>query len=169
MSVPCPFASYAEEHPDGPPPDEFFMGLAYNEAIRAWQRDEVPVGALVVRDGKVLARDSNRVRERCDPTAHGEILALRAAAMALGDWRLEGCTLYVTKEPCPLCAGACVLGRVDRVVFGLPDPAMGCLGGGGRDFSSIPSFNHHFSVRGGVLEIHNLRLFQKFFLGKRKK
>ncbi|MDR3117203.1 MAG: nucleoside deaminase [Puniceicoccales bacterium] len=149
--------------------DEHFMELAYGEALRAREEDEVPVGALVVCGGKVLAREHNRVRQSGDPTGHGEMLALRAAARAFGDWRLVGCTLYTTKEPCPMCSGACAIARVDRVVFGVGDPRMGCLGGCGCDLSRMPTFLHRFSARGGVLADAMHRLLREFFEEKRRR
>ena len=110
---------------------------------------EVPVGALVVRDREVLARASNRTVRDQDPTAHAELLALRAAAAALGAWRLHGCTLYVTLEPCAMCAGAIVLSRIDRVVFGAWDDKAG-MGGSVGDLLRHPSLNHRPEVRAGV-------------------
>jgi tRNA(adenine34) deaminase len=110
---------------------------------------EVPVGALVVRDNVVLAQASNRTVRDGDPTAHAELLALRAAATAIGAWRLTGCTLYVTLEPCAMCAGAIVLSRIDRVVFGAWDDKAGMAGSVG-DLLRHPSLNHRPEVRAGV-------------------
>jgi tRNA(adenine34) deaminase len=143
------------------------MGLAYEEALAALAEDEVPVGAVVMRAGEVLARAHNRVRSTGNPTAHGEMQVLAAAAAAVGDWRLNGCTLYTTKEPCPMCGGACVMARIGRVVFATPDPAMGCLGGGPYDLSREPRFNHRFPVTSGVLGDPCLRLLRDFFSAKR--
>jgi tRNA(adenine34) deaminase len=142
--------------------------MAYNESLRAWDEDEVPVGAVISRDGQVLAVEHNRVRSGGDPTFHGEILALRQAAATIGDWRLDSCTLYTTKEPCPMCGGACVLSRIGRVVFGVADPKMGCLGGCGLNFSSMAPFNHNFPVVGGLLADDIHRVLRKFFQQKRK-
>ena len=112
-----------------PGSDEWFMRQAMKEARKALARGEVPIGAVVVRDGHVIARGWNQVETLKDATAHAEMIALTAAQEALGDWRLEGCTLYVTKEPCPMCAGAIVHCRPDRVVFGCPDAKTGAAGG----------------------------------------
>jgi tRNA(adenine34) deaminase len=149
--------------------DEEYMRLALREAALALAEDEVPAGAAILRNGEVLALAHNQVRATGNPTAHGEMLAIAAAAARTGDWRLNGCTLYSTKEPCPMCAGACVMARLDRVVYGIADPAMGCLGGGPCALSQIPQFNHRFSVRGGVLAGDCLALLRDFFLAKRKK
>jgi tRNA(adenine34) deaminase len=147
--------------------DIFFMELALAEADRAREDDEVPVGAVVTLNDAVIASDHNRVRAMNNPTAHGEMLVLAAAAAVVGDWRLNDCTLYTTKEPCPMCAGACVMSRISRVVFALRDPAMGCLGGGLRDFSRHAGFNHSFSVTAGVLEAQSLKMLREFFTAKR--
>ena len=105
------------------------MSLAFNQAIDAWRRDEVPIGCVIERDGEVVALAHNTVESSRDPTAHAEMLALTQAATAYGDWRLEGATVYVTKEPCPMCSGALLMSRVKRVCYAVPDPKMGCLGG----------------------------------------
>jgi tRNA(adenine34) deaminase len=125
------------------------MAEALVEAREGGGAGEVPVGAIVVRDGAVLARASNRTVRDQDPTAHAELLALRAAAAALGAWRLTGCTLYVTLEPCAMCAGAIVLSRLDRVVFGAWDDKAGMAGSVG-DLLRHPSLNHRPEVRAGV-------------------
>ena len=109
--------------------DLFFMGQALREARRAYEVGEVPIGSVIVKDGQVIARGWNQVETLKDATAHAEMLALTAAQSAYGDWRLEGCTLYVTKEPCPMCAGAIVHCRPDRVVYGAMDPKGGAAGG----------------------------------------
>lgn len=109
--------------------DVFYMSLAYNQAIDAWRRDEVPIGCVIERSGEVIASAHNGVESANDPTAHAEMLAITQAASALGDWRLEECTLYVTKEPCPMCSGATLMSRLKRVCYAVPDPKMGCLGG----------------------------------------
>ncbi|MDR2667530.1 MAG: nucleoside deaminase [Puniceicoccales bacterium] len=144
-----------------------FMDVALEEARIAMAEDEVPVGAAIVYDGEVIAADHNRVRASCSALAHGEMLVLAAAAKKLGDWRLNGCTLYATKELCPMCAGACVMSRVSRVVFAVGDCAMGCLGGGPFDFSSVPMFNHRFPAVGGVRSDECLVLLREFFATKR--
>ena len=108
--------------------DDYFMGEALRQAAKAYEREEVPVGAVIVREGRIIARAYNQVEILKDATAHAEMLALTAAQEALGDWRLEKCTLYVTKEPCPMCAGAIVHCRPERVVFGCPDNKAGAAG-----------------------------------------
>lgn len=133
---------------------EAFMELALELADRAASLGEVPVGAVVVREvegvHEVIARAHNRRELDDDPTAHAELLAIREAARVLGDWRLTGCTLYVTLEPCPMCAGAMVLARVDRCIYGCDDPKGGFLGTVG-DLSDVPQLNHRFDVVRGVL------------------
>jgi tRNA(adenine34) deaminase len=147
--------------------DAFFMSLAYNQAIDAWREDEAPIGAVIVAAGEVIAAAHNRVEGSKDPTAHAEMLALTQAASKLGDWRLEGATVYVTKEPCPMCSGAMVMSRVRRVCFAVPDPKMGCLGGA-ANLNLLPRSNHHFEVTsGGVLEDECRELIQSFFRQKR--
>ena len=113
-----------------------FMRIALEEARAARDGGDVPVGAVLVRNGGVIARGHNRRDESGDPTAHAEVLVLREAGEAAGDWRLTGTTLYVTKEPCPMCAGAAALARVDAVVFGAPDPRAGAAGSAGRATTS---------------------------------
>ena len=105
--------------------DVFFMSLAYNQAIDGWRQDEVPIGAVIEVDGEIVASAHNTVEGSDDPTAHAEMLALTQAAAKLGDWRLEGATVYVTKEPCPMCSGAMLMARVKRVCYAVPDPKMG--------------------------------------------
>ncbi len=147
--------------------DVFYMSLAYNQAIEAWRADEVPIGCVIERDGEVIAAAHNQVEHSDDPTAHAEILAMTQAAAAVGDWRLENCTLYVTKEPCPMCSGACIMSRVQRVVFALPDPKMGCLGGA-TNLSELPRVNHRCEITaGGVLEDECRDLIQAYFQLKR--
>jgi tRNA(adenine34) deaminase len=147
--------------------DTFFMSLAYNQAIDAWREDEVPIGAVITAGGEVIGSAHNRVEGAQDPTAHAEMLALTQAAARIGDWRLEGATLYVTKEPCPMCSGALVMARVMRVCYAVPDPKMGCLGGA-ANLNELPRSNHHFEVTaGGVLEAECRELLQAFFRLKR--
>ena len=129
---------------------------------------EVPVGAVVVRDGEVVARGHNLRETHQDPTAHAELLAVRRAAEALGSWRLEGCTVYVTLEPCAMCAGAMVLARVDRCVYGCADPKGGFLGTL-ADLSRWPGLNHTFEVVPGVLEAECGALLRGFFRDLRKR
>ena len=146
--------------------DTHFMGDALRQARLAFDADEVPIGAVIVREGRVIARAFNQVELLKDATAHAEILALTQAAHALGDWRLDGTTLYVTKEPCPMCAGAIVLSRVQRVVFGVPDPKSG---GAGSVFNITGQggLNHKVSVVAGIQESAARQLLQDFFRSKR--
>ena len=147
--------------------DAFFMSLAYNQAIDAWRVDEVPVGAVIEAGGEVIGAAHNQVESSGDPTAHAEMIALTQAASKLGDWRLEGATVYVTKEPCPMCSGAMVMARVKRVCFAVSDPKMGCLGGA-ANLNELPRSNHRFEVSaGGALEPDCRELIQAFFRLKR--
>jgi tRNA(adenine34) deaminase len=146
--------------------DTFFMTLAYNQAIEAWRRDEVPVGAVIEYGGDLIASAHNQVESAHDPTAHAEMIALTQAAHGLGDWRLNGATLFVTKEPCPMCSGAALMARLSRVVYAVPDPKMGCLGGV-TDLNGIDSLNHHFTLTRGVLEEECRELLRAFFRQKR--
>ncbi|HSM35161.1 MAG TPA: tRNA adenosine(34) deaminase TadA [Longimicrobiales bacterium] len=142
------------------------MRRALELARAAGAREEVPVGALVVRDGQVLAEASNRMRTDADPTAHAEILALRAAGAALGDWRLEGAALYATLEPCAMCAGAAVLARVERIVYAAADPKAGMVG----SLACIPAdprLNHRADVTAGVLAGEAGELLRSFFRDRR--
>ena len=161
---PCPFSplhpSYLSRG------DEFFMKLAYNQALKAWNCGEVPVGAVIEFGGEVIAQAHNSVESSRDPTAHAEVLAITQAAAKLGDWRLAGATLYVTKEPCPMCAGACVMSRLKRAVYAVSDPKMGFLGGAMK-FHDLPTLNHSLAVEGGVLEEECSRLLKTFFSLKR--
>ena len=135
-------------------------------ARKAGEAEEVPVGAVVVRDGKVIARAWNQVEMLKDATAHAEMLAITQAEAAVGDWRLNECDLYVTKEPCPMCAGAIVLARLRRVVFGCPDPKGGAAGGWINLLQS-ESLNHRCEVTGGVLGAEAAALLRDFFGKKR--
>jgi tRNA(adenine34) deaminase len=145
--------------------DESMMRLALDEA-RACLWEDVPVGAVVARGDDVLASAGNRRERNQDPTAHAEILALREAASALGTWRLEGCALYVTLEPCAMCAGAVVLSRVDRLVYGAPDPKAGFAGSVG-DLVQHPRLNHQASVTAGVLADECGAVLRGFFEARR--
>ena len=149
--------------------DEFFMGQALREARKAYAAGEVPVGAVVVREGRIISRAWNQVETLKDATAHAEMLALTAAEGALGDWRLEKCTLYVTKEPCPMCAGALVHCRPERLVFGCPDPKAGAAGGWINLLDSNPPLNHRCDVTPGVLGEECLSLLQSFFREARER
>lgn len=146
--------------------DDYFMGEALRQARLAFDADEVPIGAVIVREQKIISRAFNQVELLKDATAHAEVLAITQAAHAIGDWRLAGCTLYVTKEPCPMCAGALVLSRVDRLVFGAPDPKSG---GAGSVFD-IPrhgGLNHRVETLAGVKETDCRLLLQEFFQARR--
>lgn len=143
--------------------DEFFMSLAYNQAIDAWREDEVPIGAVIEIGGEVVAAAHNQVEGAKDPTAHAEMIALTQAAAKVGDWRLDGATVFVTKEPCPMCSGALLMSRVKRVCYAVSDPKMGCLGGA-TNLNELPGVNHRFEiVAGGVLENECRELLQAFF------
>ena len=146
--------------------DERWMDAAVAAARDAAAAGEVPVGAVIVRDGERLATASNRPLRDVDPTAHAESLAIRAAAKALGDWRLTGCTLYVTLEPCAMCAGAIVLARLDRVVFGAWDEKAGMAGSVG-DLLRHRKLNHRPQVLGGVRETEAGELLREFFATRR--
>ncbi|MCL4523529.1 MAG: tRNA adenosine(34) deaminase TadA [Acidobacteria bacterium] len=146
--------------------DEQFMLLALDEARRAAEAGEVPVGAVVLLDGKVLARAANRTLTDSDPTAHAEIVALRAAAKALGNHRLTGATLYVTLEPCAMCAGALVHARVARLVYGCDDPKVGAVRGDLRVLEH-PMLNHRVEVTSGVLADEAAALLREFFEARR--
>ncbi len=147
-----------------PADDERWMGAAL--AVAGGAGADVPVGAVIVRDARVVADASNRTMRDQDPTAHAEVLAIRAASAALGRWRLDGCTLYVTLEPCAMCAGALVLARVDRVVFGAWDDKAGMAGSVG-DVLRHARLNHRPAVRGGVLERECGELLRAFFARRR--
>ena len=142
------------------------MRLALDEAKRALDHDDVPIGAVVIKDGEVLSSAHNERELRGDPTAHAEILALRRAAERAGDWRLDGATVYVTLEPCPMCAGALVLARVERLVYGPQDPRAGAA----LSLYNIvqdPRLNHQLAVVPGVLEDEGAALLTDFFEGRR--
>jgi tRNA(adenine34) deaminase len=146
--------------------DHYFMGEALRLASRAYEAEEVPVGAVVVREGRIIGRAYNQVELLKDATAHAEMLALTQAEQAVGDWRLTGCTLYVTKEPCPMCAGAIVHVRLARVVFGASDPKAGAAGSA-LNLLQFPSLNHRCEITGGVREAECRRLLQEFFAEQR--
>jgi tRNA(adenine34) deaminase len=148
------------------PRDEYFMRLALREAERALDHDDVPVGCAIVRDGEVIAAARNERELREDPTAHAEVLALREAARRVGRWRLDGCVLYVTLEPCAMCAGAIVLARLPRVVFGATDPKTGAAGSV-LDVLAEPRLNHRPEVAGGLLAAESADLLRAFFSSRR--
>ena len=147
--------------------DPRWMTAALTEARTAATFGDVPVGAVIVRDGEVIARAANRTVRDQDPTAHAELLAIRAASVALGRWRLDDCTLYVTLEPCAMCAGAIVLARVARVVLGAWDSKAGMAGSVG-DLLRHPRLNHRPEVAGGVLEPECAALLRDFFTERRR-
>ena len=146
--------------------DDYFMGEALRLARMAYEADEVPVGAVIVRNARIIARAYNQVELLKDATAHAEMLAITQAANALGDWRLERCTLFVTKEPCPMCAGAIMLSRMTRLVFGVRDERAG---GAGSVFpiTTATGLNHALEVQSGVKEAEARDLLQSFFRARR--
>jgi tRNA(adenine34) deaminase len=148
------------------PRDEYFMRLALREAARALEHDDVPIGALVVRDGEVIGSGHNEREVRADPTAHAEMIALREAARAIGSWRVLEAVLYVTLEPCAMCAGAIVLARVPRVVFGATDPKAGAAGSV-FDILDEPRLNHRPQVAAGLLAEESADLLRSFFEPRR--
>ena len=147
-------------------PDEQFMLLALEQAQHAWNLGEVPVGAVVVKDGFVIATGFNQPIGKHDPTAHAEIIALRAAALKLGNYRLPGCELYVTLEPCVMCSGAMMHARLARVVFGAPDPKTGACGSVLNLFEQ-EKLNHHTELSGGVLADQAATMLRRFFAERR--
>lgn len=144
------------------------MLRALREAERGFKEDEVPVGAVVVREGRVLARAHNRPIHLKDPSAHAEVLALRRAARKLGNYRLTGCTLYVTIEPCAMCAGVITQARLRRVVFGALDPKAGASGSA-LTVLNHPKLNHQVEISSGVMAEDCARLLREFFRRRRKK
>lgn len=157
------------EHREGEPPsllqppdDSAFMRAAMQEALAAYEKGEVPVGAVIVESGRIIGRGHNLRETLNDPTAHAEMLALTAAAEARGEWRLEGCTLYVTLEPCPMCAGAIVNSRIRRVVFGASDPKAGACG---TLYNLVQDarLNHRAELQGGVLAEEAGEILKSFF------
>jgi len=148
------------------PRDEYFMRLALREAERALEHDDVPIGAVIVREGEVVAAARNERELRGDPTAHAEVLALREASERLGTWRLLDTVLYVTLEPCAMCAGAIVLGRVPRVVYGADDPKAGAAGSV-LDVLSEPRLNHRPTVDRGLLAEEAAGILRAFFASRR--
>jgi tRNA(adenine34) deaminase len=146
--------------------DHYFMGEALRQAARAYEAEEVPVGAVVVREGRIIARAHNQVELLKDATAHAEMLVLTQAEEAVGDWRLTDCTLYVTKEPCPMCAGAIVHVRLARVVFGASDPKAGAAGSA-MNLLQFPTLNHRCDITQGVREPECRALLQHFFAEQR--
>ena len=146
--------------------DDYFMGEALRQAAKAYEADEVPVGAVIVREGRIIARAFNQVELLKDATAHAEMLALTQAEQAAGDWRLTDCTLYVTKEPCPMCAGAMVHTRLARVVFGVGDPKGGAAGGA-LNLLQFPTLNHRCEITSGLRQDECRTLLKDFFSEQR--
>jgi tRNA(adenine34) deaminase len=146
--------------------DRRFMGIALEEARKAFEEEEVPVGAAVVCDGRVVGRGRNAKESAGDPTAHAEVLAIRRAARALGRWRLSGCTLYVTLEPCPMCVGAMISARLDRLVFGCTDEKAGAAVTL-YDLARDARMNHQMEVSSGVMAEEAARLLKEFFRMRR--
>ena len=148
------------------PRDEYFMRLALREAERAPAHEDVPIGAVIVRGGEVIAAAHNEREVRGDPTAHAEVIAVREAARVVGSWRLLDAAVYVTLEPCAMCAGALVLARVGRLVYGAPDPKAGACGSV-LDVISEPRLNHRPDVAGGLLSAECGELLASFFASRR--
>jgi tRNA(adenine34) deaminase len=146
--------------------DEHFMGEALRLANKAFKAEEVPVGAVVVREGKIIGRAHNQVELLKDATAHAEMLALTQAEAAVGDWRLTDCDVYVTKEPCAMCAGALVHTRIRRVIFGCADPAAGAAGSV-INLLQMPTLNHQCDIAVGVLENECAAILKNFFRERR--
>ncbi|HEV2922610.1 MAG TPA: tRNA adenosine(34) deaminase TadA [Solirubrobacteraceae bacterium] len=148
------------------PREDYFMRLALREAERALEHEDVPIGAVVVRDGEVIAAAHNERELRRDPTAHAEMIALREAARAVGAWRVLDTVIYVTLEPCAMCAGAIILARVPRVVYGASDPKAGAAGSV-LDVLNEPRLNHRPEVAGGLLAGESAELLSSFFADRR--
>lgn len=143
-----------------------FMNAAINEALKAAAKDEVPIGAVIVKDGKIIARGHNTRHNTKNAVNHAEIIAIQKACKKTGDWRLNGCDLYVTLEPCPMCAGACVNARIEHIYFGAYDEKAGCVG----TLMNIPAdqrFNHRCGYTGGVMREECVKLLGDFFKAKR--
>jgi tRNA(adenine34) deaminase len=147
--------------------DETYMREALAEAEKAYQKGEIPVGAVAVKEGVIIGRGHNQKEELNDPTAHAEMTALRQAGQALGGWRLTGVTLYTTLEPCPMCAGALVMARAERLVYAVEDPKSGACGSV-LDIVRSPHLNHQLKVRGGVLAEEAQGVLDRFFKAVRE-
>lgn len=141
---------------------EYFMSYAFNMAIDAWNSDEVPIGAVLVHEEEIISSAHNQTRMQTDPTAHAEMIAITMGAKKLGDWRLNNCQLYVTKEPCPMCSGATITARIGKVFYGLEDPKMGCLGGA-SSLHKLEKSNHKPVVTGGILRSACASIIGDFF------
>ena len=149
--------------------DQYFMGEALRQAQKAYLQEEVPIGAVVVHQGRIIARAFNQVETLKDATAHAEMLALTQAESVIGDWRLNGCNLYVTKEPCPMCAGAIVHCRIDRVIFGCADEKGGAAGGFINILQQEKNLNHVSDITPEVLGEESRMLLKTFFAEARIK
>ncbi|OHB57396.1 MAG: tRNA-specific adenosine deaminase [Planctomycetes bacterium GWF2_50_10] len=149
-------------------PDERFMQAAIRQALIAQENGDVPIGCIIVHQGQIIAKAYNEREQLCDPTAHAEILAITAASQHLESWRLHNCTIYVTLEPCPMCAGALVLARMERLVYGCSDPKTGSCGSL-YNIVQDPRLNHRLEVTSGVLENECSAMLSDFFRQKREK
>ena len=143
------------------------MKLALNEANKAYRLDEIPIGAIIVKNGMIVGKGYNQRESLKDPTAHAEIIALSAAANTLNDWRLTDCSIYVTKEPCPMCAGAIMNARVSNIYFGMFDDKKGCCGSL-YQICRDPRFNHQSNVTGGIMEFDCAELLKSYLKSKRQ-
>jgi tRNA(adenine34) deaminase len=150
------------------PGDASFMNEALRLATKAFEKEEVPIGAVVVREGRIIGRAHNQVELLKDATAHAELLAITQAEAAVGDWRLNDCDLYVTKEPCAMCAGALVHVRMRRVIFGCSDPRAGAAGGT-INLLQMPGLNHRCDIVGGILSDECAELLKGFFQAQRSR
>ena len=155
------------QHPIDLNSDEYFMNEAIKEAKKALRNDEVPVGAVVVHNGVVIGRGYNQVEILKDATAHAEMLALSSAQEYIGDWRLNECDLFVTKEPCVMCAGGIIHCRIRSLIFGCSSPKDGAAGGGFINLLNQPTLNHRSEIRSGVLADHSSHLLRDFFQSAR--
>ena len=145
-----------------------WMKAAFREAEKAFKQDEVPIGAVVVQNGRIIGRGYNQRESLIDPTAHAEIIAITSAANTIKDWRLKDCQLYVTKEPCPMCAGALVNARINMVIFGMYDEKEGCCGSL-YQLCRDNRFKHQLTVKGGIMEEACTLMIQEFFKKQREK
>ena len=146
---------------------EYYMSFAFNKAVDGWNSDEVPIGAVIVHKEEIISSAFNQTRKQTDPTAHAEMIAISMAARKIGDWRLNECEMYVTKEPCPMCAGATIISRIAKIYFAIEDPKMGCLGGA-SSLHLLPRSNHKPSIESGVLQKPCEAIIQAFFKMQRQ-
>jgi len=145
-----------------------WMKVAFREAEKAFEQDEVPIGAVVVQNGQIIGRGYNQCESLIDPTAHAEIIAITSASNTIKDWRLKDCRLYVTKEPCPMCAGALINARINMVIFGMYDEKEGCCGSL-YQLCRDNRFKHQLTVKGGIMENACTLIIQEFFKKQREK